>query len=135
MFAYATVGCTNFEASLKFFDATMQVLGYKRVQEYLKEGWVAYGDPNDAANPSSPLLWVCKNPYNCQPATIGNGSMMSFAAQTRAQVDAFYEAGLANGGSNEGAPGTREAYGPDLYLAYVRDPMGNKFSVSTRSPT
>jgi predicted lactoylglutathione lyase len=61
--------------------------------------------------------------------------MLSFVAQTRAQVDAFYAAGLANGGNSEGAPGTREAYGPDLYLAYVRDPMGNKFSVSTRSPT
>lgn len=61
--------------------------------------------------------------------------MMSFAAQTRAQVDAFYVAGLANSVSSEGAPRTREAYGPDLYLGYVRDPMGNKFSVSTRSPT
>lgn len=41
MFAYATVGCTNFEASLQFFDASMQLLGYKRVQEYLnKVGWL-----------------------------------------------------------------------------------------------
>ena len=135
MFAYATVGSTDFDVSLKFFDAIMQVLGYTRTQQYLEEGWVAYGSPKDLASPSSPLLWICKKPYNGQPATVGNGSMVSFAAKTRSQVDDFYAKALVNGGSSEGPPGTREAYGPDLYLAYVRDPMGNKFSVSTRSPT
>lgn len=130
MFAYATVGSLDFEASLKFFDATMAVLGHARVQEFLDYGWVAYGDPNDN-KPNSPKLWLCRTPFNSQAATVGNGSMMSFAAKTRKQVDAFHDAALANGGTSEGAPGTRDAYGPDLYLAYVRDPMGNKFSVAT----
>lgn len=133
MFAYATVGSTDFEASLKFFDAVMATLAYARLQDYSEQGWVAYGDPQDAANPATPLLWVCQHPFNGLPATVGNGSMVSFVAKTRAQVEAFYAAALANGGSCEGAPGTREAYGPDVYLAYVRDSMGNKFSVVTRS--
>jgi catechol 2,3-dioxygenase-like lactoylglutathione lyase family enzyme len=133
MFAYAVVGSTDFEASLNFFDATLATLGHARLHEYLDIGWVAYGDPKYADNPAMPTLWLCRQPFNGQPATVGNGSMMSFAALTSAQVDAFYAAALANGGSSEGEPGTREAYGPELYLAYVRDPMGNKLSVVTRN--
>jgi catechol 2,3-dioxygenase-like lactoylglutathione lyase family enzyme len=133
MFAYATVGSSDFEASLKFFDATLSVLGYTRLQEYLDVGWVAYGNPQDASNPANPMLWLNKTPFNGEKATVGNGSMVAFSALTRKQVDEFYAVALANGGSSEGAPGTREAYGPELYLAYVRDPMGNKFSVVTRS--
>ncbi len=135
MFAYAVVGSANFEASLKFFDVVLATLGHTRLQEYLDIGWVAYGDPSFADNPAMPTLWLCRQPFNGEPATVGNGSMVSFAAKTRAQVDNFYAAALAIGGSSEGTPGTREAYGPDLYLAYVRDPMGNKFSVVTRNPS
>ncbi len=135
MFAYATIGSTNFEVSVKFFDAVLATLGHARLHDYFDNGWVAYGNPKDAQNPATPLLWLCKTPFNGQPANAGNGNMVSFAANSRAQVNAFHAAALVNGGTNEGEPGTREAYGPDLYIAYVRDPMGNKFSVMTRNPT
>lgn len=132
MFAYATVGTHDFAASLQFFDATLATLGIARVQDYSAEaGWVAYGKPELAEVKTAPLLWVCKTPFNGQAASVGNGSMISFAASSRALVNAFYATALANGGTDEGAPGTREAYGPDVYIAYVRDPMGNKFSVIT----
>lgn len=133
MFAAAIVGSLDFEASLKFFDAVLATLGCARLQEYLDEGWVAYGNPQDSANLATPLLWVNKAPFNGQPASAGNGSMVSFSASSRAAVDAFYQAALVNGGTSEGAPGNREAYGPDVYIAYVRDPLGNKFSVITRA--
>jgi catechol 2,3-dioxygenase-like lactoylglutathione lyase family enzyme len=51
---------------------------------------------------------------------------VAFIVQERAKVDAFYEAALANGGTDEGPPGPRPQYHPNYYGAYVRDPDGNK---------
>ncbi len=131
MFAYATLSSTDFAASRRFYDATLAVLGQTVVHDYSDGGWVAYEPPPAAAQPindDQPMLWLCKTPFNGQPANVGNGSMLSFRAKSRAQVDACYAAALANGGTSEGAPGVREAYGPNMYLAYARDPMGNKLS-------
>jgi catechol 2,3-dioxygenase-like lactoylglutathione lyase family enzyme len=127
MFAYATVGTNNFEKSVQFFDAVMKALGLQRTHDYSEHGWLAYG--LDAE--SSLTLWLCK-PHNQLPATAGNGSMVGFQANSRAKVDAFHAAALANGGTSEGDPGLRENYGPDIYVAYVRDPEGNKFSAICR---
>jgi catechol 2,3-dioxygenase-like lactoylglutathione lyase family enzyme len=130
MIDYATVGTNDFAASSAFFDAVLATLGHRRTHDYSEQGWLAYGR-NGQANEVT--LWLCK-PYDGQPATVGNGTMIAFSAQTRAQVDAFHAAALAHGGRCEGPPGIREQYGPDMYLAYVRDPMGNKFSVVCRTP-
>ena len=66
-------------------------------------------------------------PYNGQPAEPGNGNMIALQMQERAQVDSFYNQGLALGGSDEGAPGVRGDEGPTaFYAAYFRDPEGNK---------
>ena len=62
---------------------------------------------------------------NRREAHFANGGTLGFAATTRAQVRAFHEAGLANGGTDEGAAGPR-AFTPTAYAAYVRDPAGNK---------
>ena len=66
-------------------------------------------------------------PENGKAVTHGNGSMLAFKAPSRAAVDAFHAAAVANGGSDEGAPGVRGEYDPPFYGAYVRDPEGNKF--------
>jgi catechol 2,3-dioxygenase-like lactoylglutathione lyase family enzyme len=134
MYAYATVGSTNFAASSAFYDATFATLGLGRIHDYSDSGWIAYGNPAEKDNPNTQTLWLSQTPFNEQPATVGNGMMLSLLAKSRTQVDAFHAAALATGGSSEGAPGTREAYGPDFYVAYVRDPMGNKFSVIFRGP-
>jgi catechol 2,3-dioxygenase-like lactoylglutathione lyase family enzyme len=133
MFAYATLGSTDFAASRQFYEAAFATLGIGLLHDYSDGGWVAYGSLADKDNPATPCLWLCKTPFNGAPATAANGAMLSLAAPNRAAVDAFYAAALANGGSSEGAPGVREAYGPDMYLAYVRDPMGNKLSIVTRA--
>jgi uncharacterized glyoxalase superfamily protein PhnB len=69
---------------------------------------------------------IC-NPADGQPARAGNGIMVGLHANSEEQVQAFHAAALANGGTDEGAPGLRP-YGEGYYLAYVRDPVGNKLS-------
>ena len=59
----------------------------------------------------------------------GNGTMVGFMAKSHDEVEAFYHAALANGGSSEGEPGPRPQYGPDWYSAYMRDPAGNKLAI------
>ena len=66
-------------------------------------------------------------------ATIGNGSMVALDAESRADVDAFYKAALAHGGTDEGAPGLRPFH-ENFYAAYVRDPDGNKLSAVCERP-
>ncbi len=129
MFAYATIGSNDFDKSAQFFDAVMAALGFKRTHDYSEGGWLGYGEHAE----SSMSLWLCK-PLNQQPASAGNGAMIGFQAATRAMVDAFHAAALANSGTSEGAPGLRDAYGPNMYIAYVRDPQGNKFSAVCRAP-
>jgi catechol 2,3-dioxygenase-like lactoylglutathione lyase family enzyme len=129
MIAYATIGTNNFEKSAQFFDAVLATLGHQRTHDYSEQKILAY-----AQSPESSIqLWLCQ-PYNKQPATVSNGSMLGFVAQTRAQVDAFHTTALAQGGSCEGPPGLRDAYGPNMYLAYIRDPEGNKFSAMCQAP-
>jgi hypothetical protein len=72
---------------------------------------------------------ICK-PFNGKQCTVGNGTMVTFAAHSAEAVRAFHSAVLANGGSDEGAPGTRAYYSPTFYVAYVRDPDGNKLAAA-----
>ena len=66
-------------------------------------------------------------PINGEPATHGNGSTLGFTMQTPEQADAFHAAGVANGGTTcEDPPGWRDGSVGRLYLAYLRDPDGNK---------
>ena len=60
--------------------------------------------------------------------------MVALLAPSRAAVNAFYDACLANGGTDEGAPGLRPHYHPDYYGAYVRDPDGNKLCACCHHP-
>jgi catechol 2,3-dioxygenase-like lactoylglutathione lyase family enzyme len=132
MIAYATIGTNTFEASALFFDAVFGALGYTRVHDYSEGGWIGYGSASQKDDATATLVWLCK-PFNGAPASAGNGAMVSVFAKTRAQVDAFHAAALAHGGASEGAPGLREAYGPNMYLAYIRDTQGNKFSAVCRA--
>ena len=66
-------------------------------------------------------------PINSEPATHGNGSTIGFAAQSAEQADAFHAAGVTHGGTTcEEPPGLRDGVAGKLYLAYLRDPDGNK---------
>lgn len=123
MIAYATFGVKDKTESVKFFEPVLGALGYQKFHdEGSYAGFAIDGDPTGAGT-----IWLGP-PFNGEEARPSNGAMIGLHAPSRAAVRAFHEAALANGGSCEGPPGIREAYGPNMYLAYVRDPIGNKLS-------
>ncbi len=126
MLLYVTIGTNDLDRAQLFYDAALAPLGLKRRKQDGVE--IGYGAEND----SRCRLWVVK-PYDRNAATIGNGSMVALDAESRAQVDAFYRAALANGGTDEGAPGLRPFHA-HFYAAYVRDPDGNKLSAVCERP-
>ena len=73
-------------------------------------------------------------PIDGQPATHANGGTIGFAAKDPAEADAWHAAGAAAGGTPiEDPPGWREGTGMKLYLAYLRDPDGNKLCAMCRA--
>ncbi len=115
MIAYSTLGTNDMDRSIAFYDAVLGALGATR--EVTTPTWTRYGRAGERAK-------VCLTPpFNRERATNGNGTMLAFEAPGHAAVDAFHAAALAQGGSDEGAPGIREG---THYVAYVRDPDGNK---------
>lgn len=72
-------------------------------------------------------IFMLSQPIDGKPASNANGSTVGFAAKTPEEADAFHKAGLEAGGTAiEDPPGWREGNGMKLYLAYLRDPAGNK---------
>jgi len=116
IFTHAVVGANDVEASRRFYDATLGALGIDNVGK-MGENAYLYGK-------GSPEFIITK-PANGDAACLANGGTIGFHAESRAQVRGFHEAGLANGGSDEGAPGPR-SFTPTAYAAYLRDPVGNK---------
>jgi catechol 2,3-dioxygenase-like lactoylglutathione lyase family enzyme len=116
---YVMIGSNDLARSRAFYDAVLPVIGGTLAFDYapnavcyqLREGRV----------------WI-NRAHNGEPATIGNGSMVGLLCADDVEVQAAYARALANGGSDEGAPGPRPNYGPDFYGAYARDPNGNKMS-------
>ena len=124
MFHYVTLGSNDMARSKRFYDAALKPLGIVCTIEDEKD--IAYAAaPNPGEQPVN-RLWIVK-PYLELPANWGNGTMVVFAADSRAAVDAFYAGAMGAGGIDEGAPGLRR-YSPNFYACYVRDPDGNKLS-------
>ena len=123
MISYATFGLKDKAESLKFFEPVLGALGYQKFWEGETHIGFAVGGTPDGPG----TIWL-GSPYNGEAAVASNGSMIGLSAPSRAAVRAFHEAALANGGTCEGPPGIRELYGPNIYMAYVRCPIGNKFS-------
>lgn len=123
MISYVTIGANDFAAACTFYDAVLGAFGHVRKDTFAEMGWASWAPKGGGR----PLLWVAK-PYDGNPASVGNGSMIGLHADTPMQVDAFHKAALENGGTSEGAPGPRPQYGEGMYIAYVRDPEGNKLS-------
>jgi catechol 2,3-dioxygenase-like lactoylglutathione lyase family enzyme len=136
MFTYFCFGTNNLQRAARFYDAALAPLGIHRCNGDFESdtgdmlGWGTYEDEGKREL----ALWLCQ-PFNGEPATAGNGSMVALAASSWAQVDGFYTQALLHGGSSEGMPGLRQQYGPDFYAAYVRDPDGNKLAAVCRGFT
>ena len=128
MIGYVTLGAKDMEASLAFYDKVLATLGWSR---FARHGdFAGYGPGGDSAGQT---VWVCK-PFDGQPASAGNGTMLAFDGPTRDHVDALHAAAISAGGSDEGPPGLRDQYGPNWYAAYLRDPAGNKLAVVCTKP-
>jgi catechol 2,3-dioxygenase-like lactoylglutathione lyase family enzyme len=125
-FLYLTLGTNDLTRAARFYDATLAPLGMVRRATEADE--VGYAHPDDRRA----RLWITR-PYDGKAASVGNGVMPAFTAESQAAVDAFHAAALAHGGTDEGAPGLRP-YGPGFYAAYVRDPDGNKLSAVHHDP-
>jgi catechol 2,3-dioxygenase-like lactoylglutathione lyase family enzyme len=123
MFSYMVLGTNDLARAVAFYDAALAPLGHDRIVDHDPDGTSAAWGLDDPG----PHLWVTL-PFDGRPATVGNGVMVSFLAERRAAVDAFFAAAIAAGGTDAGAPGLRPQYGPHFYAAYIRDPDGNKIN-------
>ena len=115
VFSHACLGADDLATSGAFYDAALAPLGIKNLGLF-GENAILYGRDKPA--------FLVLRPGNGE-APSGNGVTIGFAAASQPEVDAFYKAGLAAGGTCEGAAGPR-AHLPGAYAAYLRDPAGNK---------
>ena len=122
MFSHVMLGSNDIERSKRFYDAVLATLGA--------------GEPlrNQAGTGQTRLFYrhdgntfCVSEPINGEPATAANGSTIGFQCQSPEQVQAFHAAAVASGGTSiEEPPGLRQSKLGAMYLAYVRDPDGNK---------
>jgi catechol 2,3-dioxygenase-like lactoylglutathione lyase family enzyme len=110
---------TDIERSRAFYEAALAPLEMKVTMEVgpdqTESGGTAIGFGAEGDNG---LFWIGDN------ERVGEGVHVAFEAESDAQVDAFYEAAMAAGGRDNGAPGPRPHYGPNYYAAFVLDPDG-----------
>ena len=116
MISYVTIGTNDLEGTAKFYDAVLGVLGAGRAFE--TKTFIAW-----AVKSGGPMVSLNK-PHDGNPATVGNGMMVSLAAESPEIVDAVHKKALELGAKDEGAPGPRG--GGENYYGYFRDPDGNK---------
>lgn len=124
MFSHVMLGADDMDAAKAFYDATLGALGAKPGTVDPKGRVMYFHDSG---------LLILTKPINGEPACGANGGTIGFAAKTAEAADAWHTAGLAHGGTAiEDPPGVREGAGMKLYLAYLRDPSGNKVCAMQR---
>jgi catechol 2,3-dioxygenase-like lactoylglutathione lyase family enzyme len=117
MYSHMMVGSNDIARSKKFYDATFAAMGGKPGMQDPK-GRLIY-----IHNGS---MFLVTPPIDGGPATHGNGCTIGFGMSPE-QANEWHQAGIDNGGTAiEDPPGVREGNGMKLYLAYLRDPDGNK---------
>jgi len=122
MFSHIMVGSNDIERSKRFYDAVLGVLGAgEPLRNQAKTGHTRLFYRHDGQT------FCISEPINGKAATFANGGTIGFKCASPEQVHAFHGAALANGGTSiEDPPGRREGKMGAMYLAYVRDPDGNK---------
>ena len=118
MFTHIMIGSNDIERSKKFYDAIFVAMGAQPGTQDAK-GRLIYAH-------NGGRLLVTK-PIDGKPATHANGGTIGFAMASAAMAEAWHDAGVANGGTSvEDPPGIRQNAAGGVYLAYLRDPDGNK---------
>ena len=118
--SHVSIGTDQFAQAVAFYDAMMPTLGCRKVENH--PDLVAYGKV-------FPEFFV-QRPHDGQPASVGNGCHIGFMASSQAMVDAFYQAAIAAGATDDGPPGPRPAYGEPYYGCFVRDLDGHKIEAT-----
>lgn len=121
MIHHVSVGTNDLARSKRFYDAVLPIVGLALMAA--EDEGLGYG--------SGTFHFSVQVPIDGAPATVGNGSHIAFAVETRTMVDRFHAAALAHGGADDGAPAVRSAYDAHYYAAFVRDPDGHKIEVVT----
>ena len=123
MFSHIMIGTNDLVRSKAFYDAVLGTLGV--APGHLDRHRVFYRTATGVFSVSLPI--------NGEPATVGNGSTFGFACKSAEQADAWHATGIAHGGTTcEEPPGVRDGSVGKLYLAYLRDPDGNKICALQR---
>ena len=126
MFSHIMIGSNDIARSKKFYDALFVAMGAQPGVE-VASGRLLYTHNGGR--------FLVTKPIDGKPATHANGGTIGFTMSGPAQPDAWHKAGVANGGTSiEDPPGVRRGAAGETYLAYLRDPDGNKLSALYRKP-
>ena len=126
MFSHIMVGSNDTARSKKFYDALFVAMGAQPGTEDAR-GRLAYTHNGGR--------FMVSKPIDGKPANHANGGTIGFSMSGREQADAWHKAGVANGGTSiEDPPGVRQGAAGQMYLAYLRDPDGNKLCALCRMP-
>ncbi|MBD2516668.1 VOC family protein [Nostoc sp. FACHB-973] len=124
MFDHISFGVSNLERSLAFYDPVLAPLGIKRI--FNLTDIAGYGADN------FPRFWlVSRQKFTHE---VSKGFHLAFAANNRADIDAFYEQAIASGAKDDGKPGLRPNYHPHYYAAFVVDPDGYRIEAVCHEP-
>ncbi|WP_298921854.1 VOC family protein [uncultured Roseobacter sp.] len=118
MIGYVTIGTTDLDRAIKFYDTLLATIGIQRLWQH--------GDMAAWGLSRAETALCLARPFNGRAASAGNGVMVAFKVDTAKQVDAFHAKGVLLGGKNEGRPGPRGEHG--VYAGYFRDLDGNKLN-------
>jgi len=126
MFSHVMVGSDDIARSKKFYDALFVAMGGQPGTEDAR-GRLVYAHSGGR--------FMVSKPIDGKPAAHANGGTIGFAVSNPAQADSWHKAGVANGGTTiEDPPGMRQGATGEIYLAYLRDPDGNKIVGVYRPP-
>jgi catechol 2,3-dioxygenase-like lactoylglutathione lyase family enzyme len=125
MFSHVIVGTNDIDAATRFYDAVMLTLGFSKGDFNAEKQRTYYRTAEGN--------FVVTKPIDGNPASTGNGSTIGFKCNSTEQVKAFHDVAVENGGTSiEDPPGWRTNGSNRMYLAYVRDPDGNKLNAIFR---
>ena len=127
MFSHIMIGSNDIARSKKFYDALFAAIGAAPGTEDTTRGRLAY--THNGAR------FMVTKPIDGKPASAANGGTIGFAVGDVKLAEAWHKAGVANGGTSiEDPPGVRQGAAGQIYLAYLRDPDGNKLCALHRMP-
>ena len=121
MIDHISVAVADLQKSARFYDRVLEPLGMTRLVD--RDRTVGFGK-------RYPEFWLNARP-SMQPVSADTGVHICLRARSGDAVRAFYEAALANGGADDGAPGDRQAAMTTYFGAFIRDPDGNRVEAVT----